>query len=122
MCGITGKVYLCKDRFIDPNELKLMTDSIQHRGPDDEGFYINQNVGLGFRRLSIIDLNTGHQPLSDTADTMWIVFNASGTNTYIATIPALSSGVTYRAQFTYDPGAITCHVFNTTDLGTFTTQ
>ena len=41
---------------------------------------------------------------------------------YIATIPALSSGVTYRAQFTYDPGAITCHVFNTTDLGTFTTQ
>lgn|GEM_PF-3257647 len=47
---------------------------------------------------------------------------ASGTNTYIATIPALSSGVTYRAQFTYDPGAITCHVFNTTDLGTFTTQ
>ena len=75
MCGITGKVYLSKDRFIDPNELKLMADGIQHRGPDDEGFYINQNVGLGFRRLSIIDLNTGHQPLSDTADTMWIVFN-----------------------------------------------
>ena len=47
---------------------------------------------------------------------------ASGTNTYTAAIPALSSGVIYRAQFTYDPGAFTCHVFNTTDLGTFSVQ
>jgi asparagine synthase (glutamine-hydrolysing) len=52
-----------------------MTDVISHRGPDDEGFYINQNVGLGFRRLSIIDLKTGHQPLSNEDETIWIVFN-----------------------------------------------
>ena len=52
-----------------------MTDSIYHRGPDDEGFYINKNVGLGFRRLSIIDLNTGHQPLSNEDGSIWIVFN-----------------------------------------------
>jgi asparagine synthase (glutamine-hydrolysing) len=75
MCGITGKIYLSKDRTIDSGELKQMTDIISHRGPDDEGFYINKNIGLGFRRLSIIDLNTGHQPLSNESGNKWIVFN-----------------------------------------------
>jgi len=75
MCGITGKIYLAKDRTIDSGELKQMTDIISHRGPDDEGFYINKNIGLGFRRLSIIDLNTGHQPLSNESGNKWIVFN-----------------------------------------------
>ncbi|MEP6597561.1 MAG: asparagine synthase (glutamine-hydrolyzing) [Ginsengibacter sp.] len=75
MCGITGKIYLAKERSIDPNQLRQMTDILHHRGPDDEGFYINKNVGLGFRRLSIIDLNTGHQPLSNDDGSKWIVFN-----------------------------------------------
>jgi asparagine synthase (glutamine-hydrolysing) len=75
MCGITGKIYLNKERNIAPNELKQMTDTICHRGPDDEGFYINENIGLGFRRLSIIDLNTGHQPLTNKDGSKWIVFN-----------------------------------------------
>lgn len=75
MCGITGKIYVTKDRNIDPVELKLMSDSIFHRGPDEEGFYIKNNVGLGFRRLSIIDLQTGHQPLSNENGSNWIVFN-----------------------------------------------
>lgn len=75
MCGITGKLYLAKDRNIDPNELKKMADIICHRGPDDDGFYVNKNVGLGFRRLSIIDLKTGHQPLSNESGNKWIVFN-----------------------------------------------
>jgi asparagine synthase (glutamine-hydrolysing) len=75
MCGITGKIYLNKERNIDPNELKQMTDTLHHRGPDDEGFYINKNIGLGFRRLSIIDLNTGHQPLTNKNGSKWIVFN-----------------------------------------------
>ena len=52
-----------------------MTDSIAHRGPDDEGFYINNNIGLGFRRLSIIDLKGGHQPLSNREQSIWITFN-----------------------------------------------
>jgi len=52
-----------------------MTDAIQHRGPDDEGYFIDKNVGLGFRRLSIIDLNTGHQPLSNIDGSIHIVFN-----------------------------------------------
>jgi asparagine synthase (glutamine-hydrolysing) len=52
-----------------------MADTIAHRGPDDEGYYISGPVGLGFRRLSIIDLATGHQPLSNEDGTVWIVFN-----------------------------------------------
>jgi asparagine synthase (glutamine-hydrolysing) len=75
MCGITGYVFLDRNRNIDPNVLRSMTESIEHRGPDDEGFHIDRNVGLGFRRLSIIDLNTGHQPLSNADDTVHIVFN-----------------------------------------------
>lgn len=75
MCGISGKIYLDNSRKIEPSVLKNMTDVITHRGPDDEGFYINNNVGLGFRRLSIIDLNTGHQPLANGNSSIWIIFN-----------------------------------------------
>jgi len=75
MCGITGKIYSDRSRNIDANELKQAADIIYHRGPDDEGYYINKNVGLGFRRLSIIDLSNGHQPLSNENDSIWIVFN-----------------------------------------------
>lgn len=52
-----------------------MADAITHRGPDDEGYYVSGPVGLGFRRLSIIDLNTGHQPISNEDGSVWIVFN-----------------------------------------------
>ena len=52
-----------------------MLDTIRHRGPDDEGMYISKNIGLGHRRLSIIDLSTGHQPLSNEDGSLWIVFN-----------------------------------------------
>jgi asparagine synthase (glutamine-hydrolysing) len=75
MCGITGKIFFSKERNIEEAELKRMADIIQHRGPDDEGFYIHKNVGLGFRRLSIIDLHTGHQPLSNENESKWIIFN-----------------------------------------------
>lgn len=75
MCGITGKIFFDKERKVDPAVLKKMSDSIQHRGPDDEGFFIDGNVGLGFRRLSIIDLSTGHQPLANEDESIWIIFN-----------------------------------------------
>src|ERR1051326_3467687 len=52
-----------------------MADAIRHRGPDDEGYYRSGSLGFGFRRLSIIDLNTGHQPLCNEDGTVWIVFN-----------------------------------------------
>lgn len=75
MCGISGIVYSNKERKVGQEILKNMTNAITHRGPDDEGFYINNNIGLGFRRLSIIDLNTGHQPLTNEDESIWIVFN-----------------------------------------------
>jgi asparagine synthase (glutamine-hydrolysing) len=52
-----------------------MARSISHRGPDDEGFYFSGTMGLGFRRLSIIDLSGGHQPMSDAEQTVWVAFN-----------------------------------------------
>ena len=75
MCGITGRINFDRSQDIDASELKQQTEAIYHRGPDDEGFYINKNIGLGFRRLSIIDLSTGHQPLANEDETIWIVFN-----------------------------------------------
>jgi asparagine synthase (glutamine-hydrolysing) len=75
MCGITGTVYLDKNRQAETSVLKRMTSTIYHRGPDDEGIYVSNNAGLGFRRLSIIDLNTGHQPLTNNNSSVTIVFN-----------------------------------------------
>lgn len=75
MCGICGQ-YNFKDRQpVDSEVIKRMTRTLVHRGPDDEGFYINGPVGFGFRRLSIIDLAGGHQPMSDNDESVWIVFN-----------------------------------------------
>lgn len=75
MCGICGKLNFDRTAGISPGLLKTMADSIYHRGPDDEGYYVSGPVGLGFRRLAIIDLNTGHQPISNEDGTVWIVFN-----------------------------------------------
>ncbi len=75
MCGICGKMMFDRDASVAPTLLKRMADSIAHRGPDDEGYYASGPVGLGFRRLSIIDLSTGHQPLPNEDGTVWIVFN-----------------------------------------------
>ena len=75
MCGICGILNIDCDRKIDPDQLKKMTEVIIHRGPDDVGYYIKDNVGLGIRRLSIIDLVTGHQPISNEDQSIWIVLN-----------------------------------------------
>src|SRR5580658_10006366 len=75
MCGICGKLIFDGEAKMSPSLVKKMADAIRHRGPDDEGYYVSGPVGLGFRRLSIIDLNTGHQPLSNEDGTVWIVFN-----------------------------------------------
>jgi asparagine synthase (glutamine-hydrolysing) len=75
VCGIAGKLNFDRTEAVSLSLLKAMSDAIQHRGPDDEGFYASESVGFGFRRLSIIDLNTGHQPLSNEDGTVWIVFN-----------------------------------------------
>lgn len=75
MCGICGKLNFDAGATVSPALVRAMADTIRHRGPDDEGYYVAGPVGLGFRRLSIIDLQLGHQPLSNEDGTVWIVFN-----------------------------------------------
>jgi asparagine synthase (glutamine-hydrolysing) len=75
MCGICGKLMFRGEQAVSPALVKAMADTIYHRGPDDEGYYVSGPIGLGFRRLAIIDLQSGHQPLSNEDGTIWIVFN-----------------------------------------------
>jgi asparagine synthase (glutamine-hydrolysing) len=75
MCGIAGKFSLDGRQPIDPDLIQRMTDVIAHRGPDGEGLHVKGPIGLGHRRLSIIDLNTGSQPMCNEDGTVWIVFN-----------------------------------------------
>jgi asparagine synthase (glutamine-hydrolysing) len=75
MCGICGKLMFDAEAKVPQALMKSMADTIRHRGPDDEGFYVSGHIGLGFRRLSIIDLSGGHQPLSNEDGSVWIVFN-----------------------------------------------
>jgi len=75
MCGICGQFNFARNEPVEPATIRRMTDSIRHRGPDDEGYLISGPLGLGFRRLSIIDLAGGHQPMSDAEETVWVIFN-----------------------------------------------
>src|SRR5438105_187913 len=75
MCGIAGKFLFGTVGTVSKDLLKRMCDAIAHRGPDDEGFYINGPIALGSRRLSIIDVEGGHQPISNEDQTVWVVFN-----------------------------------------------
>jgi asparagine synthase (glutamine-hydrolysing) len=75
MCGICGVVFTDRERRVDEDVLSAMNRQIVHRGPDDEGLFVEENVGLAMRRLSIIDVKSGHQPLSSETNDIWIVFN-----------------------------------------------
>lgn len=75
MCGIVGIVHSQTGQAVDPGILHLMNGSLRHRGPDDEGYWTHGNVGLAMRRLSIIDLEGGHQPISNETGDIWTVFN-----------------------------------------------
>jgi asparagine synthase (glutamine-hydrolysing) len=75
MCGIAGMMGTERGCVADGAVVRRMCDVITHRGPDDYGAYVNGPVGLGMRRLSIIDLSTGHQPIANEDETIWIVYN-----------------------------------------------
>jgi asparagine synthase (glutamine-hydrolysing) len=75
MCGICGQFNYERMAPVSLRDVQAMARSIVHRGPDDEGYYVNGPIGLGFRRLSIIDLEGGHQPMSDADETVRVVFN-----------------------------------------------
>ncbi|MBI5739144.1 MAG: asparagine synthase (glutamine-hydrolyzing) [Nitrospirae bacterium] len=75
MCGIAGVFNYKKNSAISPEIIKKMNNELIHRGPDDEGYYIKGNIALAFRRLSIIDLKTGNQPIHNEDKSVWVVFN-----------------------------------------------
>ncbi|MBN1414611.1 MAG: asparagine synthase (glutamine-hydrolyzing) [Bacteroidales bacterium] len=75
MCGIAGIYNFNAENRVREDLLFKMTEILKHRGPDDQGLYIDGNIGLGHRRLAIIDLNTGNQPMIDEINKIAIVFN-----------------------------------------------
>ena len=75
MCGICGQFNFARSEPVGPETIRQMAGTIVHRGPDDEGYFVSGQVGLGFRRLSIIDLAGGHQPMSDAEESVWLIFN-----------------------------------------------
>ena len=100
MCGIAG--FFGPEENLDSAErretLKRMCDIIEHRGPDDEGFYTEGGVALGMRRLSIIDLVTGHQPISNEDGSIWIVFNGEIYNFCELRDDLVARGHTFQTQ------------------------
>jgi asparagine synthase (glutamine-hydrolysing) len=75
MCGITGIFEFQRKEEISRDLVHRMNETIVHRGPDDEGIYVGPGIGLGFRRLSIIDLAGGHQPISNEDGRIWVMLN-----------------------------------------------
>jgi len=75
MCGIAGIVHSDPARFVSPEPIRAMCDTLVHRGPDHFGYRVQGQMGIGMRRLSIIDLQTGEQPIANENETVWIVFN-----------------------------------------------
>jgi asparagine synthase (glutamine-hydrolysing) len=98
MCGICGKLSFEPGESANPGLLRTMLDTIRHRGPDDEGIYVGSRVALGHRRLSIIDLSRGHQPLSNENGTVWIVFNGEIYNFQELRTFLLSKGHVFKTQ------------------------
>src|SRR5512142_1864514 len=97
MCGIAGAAWTDAGGAPTEEDLAAMMRRIEHRGPDDSGAYRDGHAALGFRRLSIVDLAGGHQPLSNEDGTVWTVFNGE-----IYNFPALrrrleASGHTLRS-------------------------
>jgi asparagine synthase (glutamine-hydrolysing) len=75
MCGIAGILHRSRERPVDREAILAMMTALAHRGPDDEGTYFDGAIGLGHRRLAIIDLKSGRQPMSNEDESLWIVFN-----------------------------------------------
>lgn len=98
MCGIAGIVGLSGETQANPAVLRRMCGVMSHRGPDDEGIYTEGRAGIGMRRLSIVDLATGHQPLSNEDDSLWIVFNGEIYNHAALREQLIAAGHAYRTK------------------------
>src|ERR1700710_2828677 len=97
MCGIAGKLNL-NGVPVDRAVATAMLESNRDRGPDGDGLYLKHNVALGHRRLAIIDLNTGQQPLANEDDTVWITFNGEIYNYQELRADLLARGHRLRTQ------------------------
>src|ERR1700704_2536282 len=93
MCGIAGVVSATRESNITEALVRHTCDQIVHRGPDDEGILVQDGAGLGMRRLSIIDLAGGHQPVFNEDRSAWIVFNGE-----IYNFPELRPGLEKRGH------------------------
>jgi len=98
MCGICGKLYFDNQRPVARHDLSRMMEVIHHRGPDDEGIYLSGSIGLGHKRLSIIDLSTGKQPISNENGTVWIVFNGEIYNYQELRVELVQKGHAFASQ------------------------
>jgi asparagine synthase (glutamine-hydrolysing) len=98
MCGIAGIWNYKTQRPVDPGRLRLMTDLLSHRGPDGDGFYCKGSVGLGHRRLSIIDVAGGHQPMSNEDGSIWITFNGEIYNFQELREPLVKKGHVFKTR------------------------
>ena len=75
MCGIAGKVHADHERPVSEDLVRRMCAAMVYRGPDDEGVHLDTPAGIGMRRLKVIDLGGGHQPMTNEDGSLWIVFN-----------------------------------------------
>src|SRR5438132_10580579 len=98
MCGICGILYCGEERRVQRDTLAQMNAQIVHRGPDDDGFFVEGNVGLAMRRLSIIDIKTGHQPISNEDEKVWIVYNGEIYNHQELRVDLERRGHRYRTK------------------------
>lgn len=99
MCGIDGILYYDRKKIVSERLIERMNSVICHRGPDDGGMYVNANVGLGFRRLAIIDLSpTGHQPMCNENESVWIAFNGEIYNYLELREELINKGHTFRSR------------------------
>jgi asparagine synthase (glutamine-hydrolysing) len=105
MCGICGRY---SPSGVKSEELNAMLDTLVHRGPDDSGCYVNTNIGLGSRRLSIIDLKTGNQPISNEDGTIWVVHNGEIYNYQTLRVQLEAKGHLFQ---TYSDTEVIVHLY-----------
>jgi asparagine synthase (glutamine-hydrolysing) len=99
MCGINGIALSTHSRRrVDAGVVKRMRDVITHRGPDDEGIYVDERVGLGHRRLSIVDVASGHQPMTNEDGSLYIIYNGEVYNHADYRLDLEARGHVYRTH------------------------
>src|SRR5215472_6844690 len=98
MCGIAGIVKLNPDDTVDEVRVKRMRDVLRHRGPDGEGLWLDGPVGLGHRRLSIVDITAGHQPMANEDESVWITYNGEVYNHARLRPELIAKGHRYRTR------------------------